>query len=476
MTSDLGLLSDREIEVLRLVADGKTNQQIARELVISPNTVKVHLRNIFEKMGVQSRTEATMEAVRRGWVGIHGVPVAPSPEEAGGGQPLARDVLATEVVVETAAQVETASAPPGRPAEPAPYRSPIGTWQRIYMFLVAALILLALLAPAWWRSRSQASTLTPLSDAGLAPVSPAPRPQVSRWIAGAPLPEARSRVALATDGTRLYVIGGETSAGVTGQVSIYDPHSNGWQSAAAKPTAVANAAAAWLSDRIYVPGGTTRNGTPTNAVEAYDPRADRWEAVAPLPSPLAAYALASLNGRLYLFGGWNGARSLSDTWIYDPMTASWSSGTSMPEPRAFLAASSLEGVIYVVGGYDGQRELSTVTVYDPAGEGTDAGPWSARAALTQSRGGLGLVSLGPRLYAVGGGWTEPMAYNEQYDTRTGAWSRIETPVVGQWRNLGLAALGNRLYAVGGWGGSQLSTNEEYLALLQQLLPLFTRGE
>jgi hypothetical protein len=305
-------------------------------------------------------------------------------------------------------------------------------------------------------------------------VPPAARPQVSRWIARAPLPEARSRVALATDGTRLYLIGGETSSGITGQTLTYEPRSNSWQSAATKPTAVANAVAVWLNDRIYVPGGTSKDGTPTSVVEMYDPQADQWETAAPLPSPRAAYALAPLGGRLYLFGGWDGAAYLSDTWIYDPATASWSSGTSMPEPRAFLAASALEGVIFVVGGYDGQRELSTVTAYDPAGEGTDGGPWSVRAALSQPRGGLGLVTFGPRLYAVGGGWTEPLTYHEQYDTRTGAWSRIETPVLGQWRNLGLAALGNRLYAVGGWNGSRVSANEEYLTMLQQLLPLFIR--
>jgi hypothetical protein len=76
---------------------------------------------------------------------------------------------------------------------------------------------------------------------------------------------------------------------------------------------------------------------------------------------------------------------------------------------------------------------------------------------------------------VGGGWMTPLAFNEQYDSRTGAWSRFETPVAGQWRNLGLVAFNQKLYAIGGWGGSYLSLNESYQALLRQLLPLGSTG-
>src|SRR3712207_5916382 len=72
-------LSEREREILRLVASGLSNQQIAGELDISANTVKVHLRNIFGKIGAASRTEATMYAVRSGIVTVDRATTAPSP-------------------------------------------------------------------------------------------------------------------------------------------------------------------------------------------------------------------------------------------------------------------------------------------------------------------------------------------------------------------------------------------------------------
>lgn len=59
-------LSARESEVLRLLADGQTNQEIAEALYISPHTAANHVANIMNKLGVDSRTAAATWAVRNG--------------------------------------------------------------------------------------------------------------------------------------------------------------------------------------------------------------------------------------------------------------------------------------------------------------------------------------------------------------------------------------------------------------------------
>jgi DNA-binding NarL/FixJ family response regulator len=65
-TNSVESLSDREIEVLRLMAKGSANKEIAAELCISESTVKTHVANIFQKLDVSDRTEAVTQALQKG--------------------------------------------------------------------------------------------------------------------------------------------------------------------------------------------------------------------------------------------------------------------------------------------------------------------------------------------------------------------------------------------------------------------------
>lgn len=67
-TEDLQSLTPREVEVLRLISEGADNTAIGLELSISPHTVKQYVTNIFEKLGVRSRVQAAVYAVRAGLV------------------------------------------------------------------------------------------------------------------------------------------------------------------------------------------------------------------------------------------------------------------------------------------------------------------------------------------------------------------------------------------------------------------------
>jgi NarL family two-component system response regulator LiaR len=70
----LEVLSDREMDVLKLAAKGLSNQDIAKDLCLSLRTVQAHLGHIFNKMRVSSRTEAVVRALKEGWVTLEDIP------------------------------------------------------------------------------------------------------------------------------------------------------------------------------------------------------------------------------------------------------------------------------------------------------------------------------------------------------------------------------------------------------------------
>jgi DNA-binding NarL/FixJ family response regulator len=63
-------LSERELDVVRLVVDGRSNDEIAGRLGIGPKTVESHLRRLFERFDLASRTELAIRALREGWLDV----------------------------------------------------------------------------------------------------------------------------------------------------------------------------------------------------------------------------------------------------------------------------------------------------------------------------------------------------------------------------------------------------------------------
>ena len=419
-------LTPREIEVLRLVTSGSTNQQIAHQLAISVNTVKVHLRNIFEKLGVESRTEATLHAIQEGLIELEGLP-APA-EEVEAPAPTAWDRF--------------------------------GRWA---FSLAAAVAILALAAFFWTRARTQDRATTSAQSAAMTA-------SATRWASRAPMPTARARLAVASYAGLVYAIGGENASGVTGMVERYDPATDRWTPRASKPTLVTGIGAAIIGGQIYVPGGCMAYGEAKTTVEVYDPERDTWEERAPLPTPLCDYAIAALEGKLYLFGGWDGARFVDTVYEYDPDADRWTARRPMPTARGYAGAGVVEGQIYVIGGYDGQRDLAVNEVYDPSKDNGGESSWVSKAPLPQERGGPGVVALGSALYVIGGGWEAGLATSEQYDVRQDAWTSFQAPTSELWRNPGLAAVDTNIYAIGGWDGEYLDANREYMALFRIFLP------
>jgi DNA-binding NarL/FixJ family response regulator len=67
-------LSNREIDIIKLAARGMSNKDIADKLHLSNRTVEGHLRTIFNKLGVGSRTEAVLYGLKRGWFTLEDLP------------------------------------------------------------------------------------------------------------------------------------------------------------------------------------------------------------------------------------------------------------------------------------------------------------------------------------------------------------------------------------------------------------------
>ncbi len=465
MSDEVAQLSERERQILTLLADGATNQQIAHNLGISINTVKVHVRNIFGKVGAASRTEATVYAIRHGLVQVAEPPIASEPPPvAKTTTPLAGDPTSDTSPPPVALSV--GAAPPNEPtpvsltpAQPTNAPPPTPSTRRGLfghpsmvaaiigvVGLLLAVVLYSLLNPssvfnqntttndvptsapaatvANDSATAAAPTAMPPTNNPTLPLNPA-GPEFS-WQQLAEPPVNTSAAATTNLQGLLLVIGGSTPDGTTRDAWRYDPDNEAWRPIAPRPIAASFAHATELNGLVYVPGGAIAPDEVSAALDVYDPRTDSWQTAATMPAPRTGYALATLNGLLYLFGGFDGEAYHDNVWQYDPVVDAWRELAPMPEPRAFGGAAVNGGRVVLVGGENATGALTRNAVYLPGIGDDESGTWQtdALASLPGERTRFSLVNLGDYLVLVGGE-TEaaPLAYN----LRTATWQTFAEP-------------------------------------------------
>ncbi|MFN8445344.1 MAG: kelch repeat-containing protein [Caldilineaceae bacterium] len=458
-------LSEREMEVARLLSTGASNGEIAHTLIISPHTVKVHLRNIFEKLQVSSRTEASMLLVQRGWLTVPGVEIPPAPE--------ATPIESTPII-----ESEIPPSPDPQPLVAVPFA--LSNFQRFYFVTALFGALIAFFLPSL-RGRATASPSL-LTDAGQVSSAVAEVQPLSRWQFLTALPEPRSRMALALLGEQLVTIGGETTGGrLVSTVDAYDMRLNDWRKQIDLPVPLSNSAATVISETIFVAGGTEQpiqGGDPqvSNQLLRWHKGDAAWSTLGELPNRLVGASLVADSNSLYLIGGWDGDQMHSEVWrlAVDGQSKSipnWQLVTKLDVPRAFLGAAIIDNKLYVIGGSDGQHNSNLTKVYD-----LTSNQWKALAPLPTPRHGFSLVYDGSALYVMGGDETNPSPIHQRYDISTNEWTNIPSPVQGVWRHLGAVSTNGRIYVIGGWSGDYLDVALEYQSSYRLLLPVISKDQ
>ena len=419
-------LSDRELEILRLVATGASNKEIATRLFISANTVKVHLRNIFTKIGVNSRTEAAMYAVNANLV------------------PGSSSKIGTEFI--PAIEQDVLAAQQNEVLEKEQGKSSLWYKSRWWLIALISLLVLSMTVILFQELLLQSSANRFAATASAVPLAA----DSVRWQVLTPLPTARFGLAVATYEGYIYVIAGSSSQGAVNIVERYDLVSNSWGRVSPKPTAVYEVSAALIGGKIHVPGGRLTVDRVTDVLEIYNPSEDTWSKGSPMPIKASSYGLVAFEGRLFLFGGWDGKGYLDTVYEYDPAQDMWSMKTAMNLERGYAGTAVAGGKIYVLGGFDGEHSLKSNDVYQPAKDDGYNNPWIRAHPLPSGRYGMGVTSIAEIIQLVGGvedGNATPPSL--AYFPHTDQWGVFERLGSQSWSQLGAITLGTNLYIIGG---------------------------
>lgn len=294
------MISEREKEILRLVAHGRSNRQIAEQLIISEHTVKVHLRNIFGKIGATSRTEAGLYAIRQGWVSdvppdaVMPAPVTPAPDPP----PAEMRVVPVEV----------------RRTWSWPRQRSISVW-------LGVVVLVAIVA-WWWYPRGE----------------PAPLPSVAttRWREVSALPAPQSGAQLVVSRGELWALCGNAS-----QWWWYESATAQWQQRGDVPFTCRDAVVVAQRTWVWVLDNATRD------IWRWD--GQKWLQQPDIPVP----------GRLMRATAWGDTLLLAvahqeyqQLWQWDGRASRWQLLLAQEMPHPWYPVV-LDDIVYLFG--DGDR-------------------------------------------------------------------------------------------------------------------------
>lgn len=520
--SEVPELSEREFEIIGKLVTGATNREIAHSLSISHHTVKVHLRNVYQKLGVASRTEAThliltqnllepkkpepeaaleeveSETVTQERISLEHEPpqekeeVEPIEESKGLNEGLEKPTKASESAVtrdkkdaeaivtmnETGALISASLAththgaiskdthpsvvrPVLTPEVLMPSRSNSAlSWVAILLG-IAVVVLLGLVVML-------ISRLTATTNAELPVVSGEEEIQVvepsARWQELAQLPTSLKNSTAIHLGGDLLLIGGESNEGIEATVQRYDGSQKRWQPMAAIPEAVRHGPMLFSTGKLLVVGGINKSGKVVDIVQYYKPETNQWhQATAALPLPLARSALATFEGTIFLFGGWDGT-SLQDTiYRYLADEQRWEFYQTMPAARADLAAATVQDGIVLIGGTAENGEaLDEILHFAPY----DSPSFATEAPLPTKDAAPKVVTLGNALYLFSSEGT----FFERSPSQE--WKELSQLNLALPKNAALVASDPYIIFLGGENENKLVTNVwQYQAIYRSFIPI-----
>lgn len=315
------MLSEREVQILVLVAQGLSNKQIALQLEISDNTVKVHLRNIFSKINVSSRTEASLYAIRHGLLDVATPPSLPPPAPAiprwwwGALVGVVGVIVGVLILWQTVADIPTQAATPTRwrqlPALPTPMPG--------VQFASYDGALLALAGTQWWRLAHLDAT----------------------WhVAGTlPCPLATGRIW--ADGAGVWIVGCASGS------DVWRWDGQQWHNLPALPAGVGVRALLRVDGALWVFTETQ--------IWQLTSTATTWQALSTAPQPVQFVQAVLVDGVVYLFG------DTTRVWRIDTQRYDWQDAPPLPFMGNVGAVSSVLGSVLLA-----DRTTATLWAYAPS--------------------------------------------------------------------------------------------------------------